>query len=153
MKLKNKIYTLLGKNYPETDVDWVKDIWDLSKKNDDIFMQLYKLHNFIYNYFFETDYNCFTIYNKIKQLIDEITKKPNIEITIIQTKLKEIYKTLQQENNKDCVGIKEKLLKKIETDKLGKSLITFNCLTCANLIDCAKIIRNHIVNPNVIINK
>ena len=153
MKLKNKIYTLLGKNYPETEVDLVQSVWDLSKKNDDIFRVFIMLHNYIYKYFFETDYICFTVYNNIKELISDITNQPDIKMTIIQSILKEIYNTLQQENNKDCLGIKQKLLKKIETDKLGKSLITFNCLTCANLIDCAKIIRNRIVNPKVIINK
>ena len=153
MKLKNKIYTLLGKNYPETEVDSVQSVWDLSKKNDDIFRVFIMLHNFIYNYFFETDYTCFTVYNNIKELISDITNQPDIKMTIIQSRIKEIYNTLQQENNKDCLGIKQKLLKKIETDKLGKSLITFNCLTCANLIDCAKIIRNRIVNPKVIISK
>ena len=68
-----------------------------------------------------------------------------------QSQLKQINMSLQQENNKHCIGIREKLLKKLKTDKVGKSLITFNCLTCANLIDCAKIIRNRIVNPKVII--
>ena len=153
MKLKNKIYTLLGKNYPEDDIDWVPSVRHLSKKNDMIFKIFIQLHNFIYNYFFETDYSCFTVYNKIKELIDDITKDPDIEMTIIINSLKEINNSLLQENNKDCVGIRQKLLKKIETDKLGKSLITLNCLTCANLIDCAKIIRNHIVNPKAIKNK
>lgn len=151
MKLINKIYTLLGKNYPETEVDTVQSIWDLSKKNDDIFSAFRMLHKYIYKYFFETDYICFTVYNNIKQLIGDISNQPDIKMTIIQSILKEIYNTLLQENNKDCLGIKQKLLKKIETDELGKSLITFNCLTCANLIDCAKIIRNRIVNPKVII--
>ena len=153
MKLINKIYTLLGKNYPETEVDIVQDVWDLSKKNDAISRAFIMLHNYIYKYFFETDYICFTVYNNIKQLIGDITNKPDIKITRIQSLLKEIYNTLLQENNKDCLGIKQKLLKKIETDNLGKSLISFNCLTCANLIDCAKIIRNRIINPKVIISK
>lgn len=151
IRLINEIYTLLGKNYPETDVDLVQNVWDLSNKNDAISKAFIMLHNYIYNYFFETDYTCFTVYNKIKKLINEITNNPNIEPSKIITQLKQINTSLQEENNKDCVGIKQKLLKKIETDKLGKSLITFNCLTCGNLIDCAKIIRNHIVNPKVII--
>ena len=151
IRLINEIYTLLGKNYPETDVDLVQNVWDLSNKNDAISKAFIMLHNYIYNYFFETDYTCFTVYNKIKKLINEITNNPNIEPSKIITQLKQINTSLQQENNKDCVGIKQKLLKKIETDNLGKSLVTFNCLTCANLIDCAKIIRNRIVNPKVII--
>ena len=151
IRLINEIYTLLGKNYPETDVDLVQNVWDLSKKNNDISREFIMLHNYIYNYFFETDYTCFTVYNKIKKLINEITNNPNIEPSKIIIQLKKINTSLQEENNKDCVGIKQKLLKKIETDNLGKSLISFNCLTCGNLIDCAKIIRNRIVNPKVII--
>ena len=150
----NEIYTLLGMPNPQIVVKQAQlDDNDWFQKRLTLINLLTTLQIYIYNYFIETDYACFVIYKNIKELIDDITNDPAIEMSIIQSQLKEINMSLQQENNKHCIGIREKLLKKIETDKLGKSLITFNCLTCANLIDCAKIIRNRIVNPKVIINK
>jgi hypothetical protein len=148
----NEIYTLLGIPNPKIVVKQSQfDDNDWFQKRLTLIDLLTKLQIYIYNYFIETDYTCFVIYKNIKELIDDITNDPAIKIPIIQSQLKQINMSLQQENNKHCIGIREKLLKKIETDKVGKSLITFNCLTCANLIDCAKIIRNHIVNPKVIL--
>jgi hypothetical protein len=150
----NEIYTLLGMPNPQIVVKQAQlDDNDWFEKRLTLINLLTKLQIYIYNYFIETDYTCFVIYKNIKELIDDITNNPAIEMPIIQSQLKEINMSLQQENNKHCTGIKQKLLEKLKTDKLGKSLITFNCLTCGNLIDCAKIIRNRIVNPKVIINE
>jgi hypothetical protein len=143
IELKNEIYILLENNDLKTDVGWVQPvwnfIWELNIRNTitHVLKKIKNLQLYIYNYFFENDYTCFTVYNKIKKIIDDITKNPEIEMTVIKTKIEKINNTLQQENNKDCLGIKQKLLKKLQTDTLGKSLIDFNCLTCANLIDCA----------------
>jgi hypothetical protein len=148
----NEIYTLLGMPNPKIVVKQAHfDDNDWFQKRLTLIDLLTKLQIYIYNYFIETDYTCFVIYKNIKELIDDITNNPAIEMPIIQSQLKQINMSLQQENNKHCIGIREKLLKKLKTDKVGKALITFNCLTCANLIDCAKIIRNHIVNPKVIL--
>jgi hypothetical protein len=150
----NEIYTLLGIPNPKIVVKQAQfDDNDWFQKRLTLINLLTTLQIYIYNYFIETDYTCFVIYKNIKELIDDITNNPAIEMSIIQSQLKQINMSLQQENNKHCIGIREKLLKKLKTDKVGKSLITFNCLTCANLIDCAKIIRNRIVNPKVIISK
>jgi hypothetical protein len=152
IRLINEIYTLLGIPNPKIVVKQAQfDDNDWFQKRLTLIDLLTKLQIYIYNYFIETDYTCFVIYKNIKELIDDITNNPAIEMPIIQSQLKQINMSLQQENNKHCIGIREKLLKKLKTDKVGKSLITFNCLTCANLIDCAKIIRNRIVNPKVII--
>jgi len=148
----NEIYTLLGMPNPKIGVKQAHfDDNDWFQKRLTLINLLTTLQIYIYNYFIETDYTCFVIYKNIKELIDDITNNPAIEMPIIQSQLKQINMSLQQENNKHCIGIRERLLKKLKTDKVGKALITFNCLTCANLIDCAKIIRNRIVNPKVII--
>jgi hypothetical protein len=143
IELKNEIYILLANSYLKTDVGWAQSVWnfisELNIKNTitHVLQKIKNLQLYIYNYFFENDYTCFTVYNKIKKIIDDITKNPDIEMTVIKTQIEKIKNTLQQENNKDCLDIKQKLLIKLKTDTLGKSLISFNCLTCANLIDCA----------------
>lgn len=139
------IYKLLGMENPTSEVTRIDDIHRLDNKFETLFKILVKFHQYIYLYFFENDYTCFTSYNKIKELITELNNDssdssdysdPILNKKTIQ--LQEINDTLLEENDKDCLAIKQKLEEKLEKLKKGeKDLFKFKCFTCANLIDCA----------------
>lgn len=144
------IYKLLGMENPTYEVAWIDDIYSLKTNFKKLFKILVIFHKYIYLYFFENDYTCFTLYNKIKELItklnndssdesdysDPLLNKKTIQL---QFQLQKINYTLIEEETKNCLAIKQKLEEKLEKLKQGeKDLFKFNCFTCANLIDCAK---------------
>jgi hypothetical protein len=138
----DKIYELLGMEDPTSEVAWVDTILNLKNKIKTLLKLVVIFHNYIYQYFFENDYTCFTLYNKIKELITELNDdSPDYNDPLLNKKtsqLEEIYVTLLEEKTKNCLAIQQTLLEKLEKLKKDeKALFKFKCFTCANLIDCA----------------
>ena len=95
--------------------------------------------------------NCFEIYEILKDILtiveDESPLAENEKTDFTEFFIK-INKILDDENDKNCFNIKkllEKKIKKKTTNKKNKKkYITFECFTCNNLTDCAKIINQQI---------
>ena len=137
----NTIYELLGMENSTSEVARIDDINRLETKFKKLLEKLVIFHKYIYLYFFENDYTCFTSYNKIKKIITKINK-PIYEygvFTKLKNQLTEINDTLLEENDKNCLLIQQILEEKSVrlSDEQSKSLFKFKCFTCANLIDCA----------------
>ena len=142
-RFMSPIYKLLGMENPTSKVAWIDTIYSLKNTFDTLFKKLDIFHQYIYLYFFENDYTCFTLYNKIKELITELNNdslgKSDESDEQIQLQLQAINDALLEEKTKECKAIKQKLEDKLKNLKPAKKyLFTFNCFTCANLIDCAK---------------